>query len=194
DEEKGSDTEQRPPPARSMSLEMAQEICRMYLDNYLSRIPRLPQQRSVHYNSTIQGVYDACVFDVEVTGIPSVAEGSIEALMIEQLTTDSTNMESLYNSLNAGLRKAIDKEIGPVAKEILEVQGYDTSLSLARNNDDVFVVFNNDIRDLAELRKQVGFDVKNGDDVKFEVILYTLSRSLFIQSKRFGVLYTFFSG
>ncbi|CAF1621226.1 unnamed protein product, partial [Didymodactylos carnosus] len=28
-------------------------------------------------------------------------------------------------------------------------------------------IFNNDIRDLAELRKQVGFDVKNGDDVKF---------------------------
>ncbi|CAF4499066.1 unnamed protein product, partial [Didymodactylos carnosus] len=61
----------------------------------------------------------------------------------------------------------IEKEIGPVAKEILEVQGYDTSLSLARNNDDVFSIFNNDIRDLAELRKQVDFDVKNGDDVKF---------------------------
>ncbi|CAF1315982.1 unnamed protein product [Didymodactylos carnosus] len=38
----------------------------------------------------------------------------------------------------------IEKEIGLVAKVILEIQDYDTPLSIARNNDDVFAIFNND--------------------------------------------------
>ncbi|CAF1238113.1 unnamed protein product [Didymodactylos carnosus] len=47
----------------------------------------------------------------------------------------------------------LEKEIDPMAKEILELQGFDTTVSLPRNNDNVFTIFNNDIKDLEELKE-----------------------------------------
>ncbi|CAF1298994.1 unnamed protein product [Didymodactylos carnosus] len=47
----------------------------------------------------------------------------------------------------------LEKEIGQMPKEILELQGYDTTVSLPQNNDDVFAIFNNDIKDLEEMKE-----------------------------------------
>ncbi|CAF1547866.1 unnamed protein product, partial [Didymodactylos carnosus] len=47
----------------------------------------------------------------------------------------------------------LEKEIDPMAKEILELQGFDTTVSLPRNNDNVFTIFNNNIKDLEELKE-----------------------------------------
>lgn len=54
--------------AMRLSNQTAGEICDAYIQNYLSRLPRIPSQRDVHYNGTIDSARSMCIFDVMAAG------------------------------------------------------------------------------------------------------------------------------
>jgi hypothetical protein len=90
-------------PRQFISNELAKSICHQYVDAFFIKTRRAPYQRNANLNNTIASVLDGCTDDLVLTGQIEMVRGSLDVLMMEELTIDATSIDSIKAVLQSDI-------------------------------------------------------------------------------------------
>ncbi|CAF4051319.1 unnamed protein product [Adineta steineri] len=93
---------------------------------------RAPHHRSSDLNSSVSNVLADCVEDIMFTGEPKVAESMVNVLMMEDLTSDMTNISSIASAIQSGIEEAVaivNEAIQEAQAEVSQILGLTTITS-----------------------------------------------------------------
>ncbi|CAF1205349.1 unnamed protein product [Adineta ricciae] len=107
---------------QKVTLEMACTVCEIYLKNYLAMISQISGHRDVHYNKTINNVREACVFDIQTTGVLEAAASGMEVLMVEKLTNETKDLKSIQINFEENWIIAVDKLSEAIIQSEIEIK------------------------------------------------------------------------
>ncbi|CAF1114474.1 unnamed protein product [Adineta steineri] len=92
---------------RIITESQAKSICNIHINSFMNTRRRAPHHRSSSLNIRTLDVLTACVADIMFTGEPKVAESMVNVLMIEDLTSDMTNISSIAWAIQSRMEEAV---------------------------------------------------------------------------------------
>ncbi|UJR16785.1 hypothetical protein I4U23_003684 [Adineta vaga] len=124
------DDESIHPQARTITRSQAESICGVHVSTYLGKSRRAPHQRNANMNDTILNALTGCIEDLMFTGQPKAAESMVSVLMIEELTSDMTSIDSIQQVINTSIQEAtavLDEAIKEAQAEVPQLLGLSTT-------------------------------------------------------------------